>query len=391
MAATTFFLTENNDKIKDANDLMWEQFHETCTEKKSCPIEMDDIFTTTRLDFDKLADSKEYNEVRKACESIGTDEFPTTLCTANSELLLYNSQDDTNGEAVDDFFIGNEPICFPYQCGTKQIELFHTSPLGCDPDTMTCMVYNLGEATCGTRPDNAGVGNCVRFARELEKDEDYTDKMTLLQSAAGLQCIQSKLTKGKNTVCEIESKPVKVTLGQNFRPFEDDPSYSNFVDTCNDMRGATCHMSAMVRMKGRTGYVNMDLTGDYNKYPFCLPYSCSREEMEIITTKRIGDGIVHEINKIVQNHARRKLLPELELNWTVNEFPMRRLQQDLEDEEDDYECPIAELDVCDFLVSDFYCEGFDVALESTLGTSSSTSLTSGSFVAAIAVAGGLLI
>ena len=382
---SNFLLTDNDAKLRISYDAMMDTYHEACTPGNFCPTVMDEIFTTTHLNFDKLMDTNEYEDAKMACESIGTDDAPTTLCRANSELLLYNDQDDSNGEAVDDFYVQNEPVCFPFECGQKQVGLFHNNPLGCDPDSMNCLVFSLDIANCGKRPEGAGIGNCVKHAKDLQRNEEFSDKMNLLHSAAGMQCIESKLDKGDNEVCTVESKPVNVTIGKNFRQFEDNPAYLDFIDTCKEMKGATCHMSAMIKLKGRTGFINMDLVGDYNDYPICLHNTCSREEMEIVTTNKIGDSIVKEINKIVESHARRKLLPDLNLEWNVDDFVVRRLQ----DTAGDYECPLNGLEVCEFLVSDFYCEGVQTVVGKS--SSSTSSLSVGTIFATIALGLGILI
>lgn len=388
MVATDILATENSSKLRSANDVMWEEFNQECEDSNGCPLTMDEIFLTSRLNFDALAHTPQYRELKNACERIGADDKPTTLCKADSELLVYNGQDGENGQAVDDFYISNEPVCFPFECGQKQIDLFHTSPLGCDPTLQSCVVYHMDPGKCGKRAEGAGSGNCVKHSKDLQKNKEYVAKLNELHAMAGMNCIQSKMNDGVNEICQVESKPVKITMGKNFRIFEDKKSYQDFFDACSEANGLTCHVSAMVSLKGNAGFLNMDLTGDYNDYPVCLANTCSREEMEIVSTKQIGDGIIHEVNKIVESHAKRKLLPQLKVD---DDFNFRRLEAT-----GDEQCPFAKLDTCEFTVTDFYCAGIsdvmhgNTMMQSSSSFKSSSLAANGSFMAAMAVAGGML-
>lgn len=363
---------------------MWSEFKASCEGNNGCPLDMEEIFTTTKLDFNELIGTDEYTAVVNACLDVGNDAEPSTLCRADSELLLYNGQDDQNGEAVDDFYVYNEPVCFPYQCTHKQIQLFHDNPLGCDPETMNCLVYHMESAECGTRPSGAGIGNCVLHGKTFDDNEALTAAKTALQAKAGMNCIKGKLQEDNNDICNMESKPVTISMGKNFRTFEESSHYGDFLNACSQADGLTCHMSALVTMKGQTGFINMDLTGDFNDYPMCLPKTCTTGEREVITTKKIGDEIVLDINKIVESHGRRKLMAQFDSAEDV--FPLRNLQNE------GFNCPLKGLEVCDFVVSDFYCvESVDPLATSAQSSSSSlTSAVSGSFVAAMAVGGILL-
>lgn len=391
MVATDFLLSQDSGELKIGRDILWQEFNRNCEKNDGCPVVMDEIFTTTTLDFNQMRSTSEYQEVIDACEATGTEEFPSSICTVSSELLLMNVQDDKNGEAVDDFYVNNEPVCFPFQCTQHQVALFHNAPLGCEPDKQTCMVYNLNYGDCGQRKEGAGVGNCVLYSKEIAKDEVLEEKFASLRAAAGLECVNSKLSGGKGPTCQIEAKPVKVTSGVNFKASEDENYYKNFVHACNNAGGDLCQMSATNRMRGKTGFINLDLIGDFNDYPICLPKSCSRAEKEVVTTQRIGDMVIHQINKIVESHARRKLFPG-PMDWNIEDFAFRRLQSDSDSTSTshDYKCPLANLEVCEFLVTDFHCANSQKSVTSP-SSSASTMFLGRFLIVALTIASGMLI
>lgn len=379
-------------ELDKATVSMWSTFEESCGDTGSCLIEQAPISATTHLNYFNMKGTEQYDNVKAACQSLGTADEPAVLCHVNSELDVTNGATGEN-LVTDKFFSRREPVCFPFQCGQNQVSLAHKTPLGCDPDTAGCNIIEM-EAECPTRKEGAGSGNCNKYSDNFAKDEALTDAVINLNSVVGMECLDYK-NDGSNEVCASTTEPIALTAAMNFRAFETEEVYRKFQDACFDAEGEMCYISLTAKIEGEIVFFNIDLSGDYNDYPMCFPLACDLEDREEVAKETVGKDIAHKVSVAMKSGARRlseKLGRELD-----EEFTVKALQTN-----DEEYCPVRGMDKCQVLVSDFYCykrvddQIFPVDgayLKSTTGSSSASTLTAaaGSVAVAVAMAGGVLL
>lgn len=383
-------LHKDNPTLGEASDNMWKKFDETCDQEDRCTLKVGDETAVTRLDYGGMRGTDEYNAVKKACKALGTDEFPTSLCHVNSELEVVGK---TETQSVQ-FFAKKEPVCFAYQCGGNQVELVEKSPLGCNPETHGCVIH-AEEATCKDRPEGAGSGNCKKFQEVINDDKTYLDAKDKLNVATGSHC---QIGSQGDGVCKNEIKPIQITVGENFRTFESDETFLEYTDACYDAGGHTCYMSLNSRIVGQVVIFNLDVTGDYNDFPVCFPADCNHQDKETYAKELLAANMANKISGSLKNFVvRRRLSEEDEFDANddqIQEHIRRVLQTDSNTEA----CPLG-MKECEAQVVDFFCTDRDGKHVETVtltpaqlaSSSASTGVAVGSFVAAIAMAGDMLL
>lgn len=366
--------TSDNAALTQATKHMWKSFENQCADDGSCVFEIDPISATTHLNFGKLKDTDQYAAVKQACADLSTDESPTTLCTVNSRLTVSNGAEGT-GAISDKFVAKKEPVCFPLQCEESQVDIVHAQPLGCDPDSTECDL-KAETAVCPDRGDGAGSGNCHKFSGIVNNDQTLTDAITALSSKASLACVSFSTDDDEDPICTSQTDPIKIKMSHNTRSFESHKAYNEYMNACYDANGQTCYMSMSVKMQGEVGFFSIDMTGDYNDYPVCLPEECMSDEKIEITSKLISNDVGDKVKQGVSNGFEGGRRLEVERFLQRNDL-----------------CPAIGMDVCDFTVMDFYCVARGAETGILTMASSDASTVTASFAAAMGmvVAGGMLL
>jgi len=379
-------MTEDLSNVNDsavldaATKTMWHTFNDSCSDNMSCTFEVKPVAATTNLNFGKMKGTNQYDAVKDACSALGTDESPTTLCTVNSKLTI-NSGSESEGTPVSDRFKSKrEPVCFPYQCTEKEVDIVHGNPLGCDPDLTEC-VLEAEDAKCPDRPDGAGSGNCHKYSEVVNDDETLTSAITVLSSKASMACVSFQQDDDEDAICTSETAPIQIYLAQHFRTFETDITYENYLNSCYDTNAQTCYMSMAVKMQGEIGFFALDLLGDYNDYPLCMPSICSSDEKIKHASNLIKQDVGVKMREGMSQGFRRKLSNS---GIDLSDDSINRMLQNGEDG-----CPAVGMEICDFQVMDFYCveRGTETG-PLTMGSSDATtsSVNSGSFMTAMGMA-----
>lgn len=324
---------------------MWDTFNDKCDIDNSCVFEVEPVAAITHLNFNKLKDSDQYASFERACGELGTEEFPSTVCTVSSKLTVSNGASGT-GQITDKFTAKNEPVCFPYQCKENQVDMVHGQPLGCDPEKTDC-ILEAEDAVCPERPLGAGDGNCHKYSGVHSDNEELMRATNALSSKASMACVSFKKSDEEDAICTSETAPIKVSIAQHIRTFERDSTYKDYLQTCYEKNAETCYMSMSVKMQGPVGFFALDLVADYNDYPACLPAECNSEEKTDMVKELIAADVSQKMNQGMAEGLRRKLVAETGLDIDEEIF-MRAL------EHDDV-CPAIGMDVCEFTVMDFYC------------------------------------
>lgn len=378
----------NIDSLSSASELMWKTYEKMCDLENSCIFTVEPVAATTHLNFERLEQTTQYDNLREACDKLGTPEFPSSLCTVNSDLTVSNGASGT-GAVRDHFTARNEPVCFPYECTHRQVEMVHGNPLGCDPEKTDC-ILDAEEADCGTRPAGAGSGNCFRYAEMFNSDDNLVSSINALSSKASMACVSFQTDDALNPICATETNPIKINIAQHMRKFEANLEYDKYISECYDSGGQTCFISVAAKLEGQVGFFEIEVRGDYNDYPACLPGDCDSEEKKAFMRKLVADDVGRKIRDGMADGFRRHLTSETELQLHKDELD-RFLQNG-----DDY-CPGVGMEICDFKIMDFYCiaRGTQTGPLTMGGTSDATrsAITSASFAAAmgVAVAGGMLL
>lgn len=377
---------ENYDGLNSATSTMWDKFYKTCETDDSCVFDIKPVAATTHLNFSKLKRTDQYQSVIDACSALGTDKKPTTLCAVNSKLTV-KSGEGTATPISDKFTAKREPVCFPYQCSENQVDIVHGKPLGCDPELTECELESE-IAICPDRPEGAGAGNCHTYADIINDDETLTSAITALSSKASMACVNFGQDDDDEPICVSETAPIKIYLSKHFRTFEADPSYRSYLDSCYGTDSHTCYMSMAVKMQGQVGFFDLDLIGDYNDYPLCMPKTCTADEKIEHATNLIQKDVGEKMREGMASGFRRKLS---ESSIDISEDDIKRMLQTGANN-----CPAVGMSICNFQVMDFYCVERGTETGSlTIGSSDANSMTknSKSFLAAmgLAVAGGMLV
>merc|ERR1719162_2032862 len=79
---------KNDVALSQASDQMWAKFDETCETADRCILKVGEQTASTRLSYMAMRETDQYENVRKACNELGTTDAPTTLCKVNSELEI---------------------------------------------------------------------------------------------------------------------------------------------------------------------------------------------------------------------------------------------------------------------------------------------------------------
>lgn len=373
--------------LNSATQQMWDTYGKMCTLENSCVFQVDPVAATTNLNFERLEATPQYDDLREACEKLGTPEFPSSLCLVDSDLTVSNGA--TGSGAVKDHFTAkNEPVCFPYQCTHRQVDMVHGNPLGCDPEKTDC-ILDAEEAVCGVRPSGAGAGNCFRHAEIHNNDPDLISAINALSSKASMACVSFQTDDALNPICTTETNPIHIQIAQHMRKFEANIDYDKYLSECYDAGGQTCFISVAARMEGQVGFFRVDVTGDYNDYPTCLPGDCTSDEKKDFMRRLVADDVGRKIRDGMKDGFRRHLTSETELQ--LHEEELDRILQG-----EDY-CPGVGMELCNFNVIDFYCiaQGTSTGALTMGGTSDATKsgITSASFATAMgmAVASGMML
>jgi len=343
------FHRENEELEKVATE-MWQKYDETCDTTDRCVLEVGDQVAVTRLTYMNMRGTEQYDAVKKACQDLSTDDAPTTLCRVNSELEVPGDERNVM------FFAKREPVCFAYACSEKQAEMVEKAPLGCDPTTHNCIIHSE-DADCGTRPDGAGQGNCKLHQKAIDEDPAYSEAKDALNIAAGSYCKQTE--DESNAICEYEVKPIQITVGENFRTFENDETFLRYTDACYDAGGQTCYMSLNSKIVGEVVVFNLDVTGDYNDFPVCFPAECAHEDREAIAKEHLATNMANKISDALGDFVvRRRLSGESVEEMNVNEMRDHLKQRLLATNSDGETCPLG-MKECEANVVDFFCTGRD--------------------------------
>lgn len=377
-------LHRSDERLASASNSMWDKFETTCETSDRCVLNVGQETAVTHLNYMHLRGTDEYEAVKKACVNLHEDDSSTALCKVNSELEVPN-----NNKPVF-FYAKAEPICFAFQCAEKQVDLVERSPLGCDPETQSCVIHSE-EAHCPDRGDGSGQGNCRLYQKRIEDDETYQNAKTALNNLAGSYCDANE--DSDDEICSYEVKPIQITVGENFREFEYDDTFLEYEDACYDAGGQTCYMSLSSRIVGKVVLFDLDVTGDYNDFPACFPADCEHKDKEKIAKERLAENMASKISNSLQDMMVRRQLTEIdEHSAGLQEHIKRVLQSDEKDEP----CPLG-MELCDTKVVDFFCTGSDgipvevVNLKAAPESSSSSlSAATGLFLATMA-GGGLLL
>ena len=342
-------LHKSDEKLTKASDDMWSKFEETCETTQRCVLEVGDEEAITTLNYRAMRKTEQYDAVKKACKDLGTDEFPTSLCKINSELEVPAGKHNVQ------FFAKKEPVCFAYQCAEKQVELVDKSPLGCDMETHSCVVHSEN-AVCPERPEGAGTGNCKKFQEVINDDVTYKQAKDALNMATGSHCEAPGNATNDDSVCQYEIKPIQITVGENFRTFENDDTFLKYADACYDAGGQTCYMSLNSRIVGQVVVFNLDVTGDYNDFPVCFPSECAHEDKEAYAKELLATNMANKISDSLKDRImRRRLNNDHDVeDFDFNEHFQRVLQYDSNGDP----CPLG-MKECDATVVDFFCTGRD--------------------------------
>lgn len=378
----------NIDSLNSATRQMWETYEKMCDLENSCVFTVDPVAATTHLNFERLESTSQYDKMREACEKLGTPEFPSSLCTVDSDLTVSNGATGT-GAVRDHFTAKNEPVCFPYECTHRQVEMVHGNPLGCDPEKTDC-ILDAEDANCGVRPDGAGTGNCFRYAQMFNSDPDLVSAINALSSKASMACVSFQTDDALNPICTTETNPIEINIAQHMRKFEANLEYDKYISECYDAGGQTCFISVAAKLEGQVGFFEIDVRGDYNDYPTCLPGDCTSDEKKEFMQRLVADDVGKKIRDGMADGFRRHLASETELQ--LHEEELERFLQS----GDDY-CPGVGMEICNFNVMDFYCiaRGTPTGPLTMGGSSDGTKsgITSTSFAAAmgVAVVGGMML
>lgn len=369
---------KTNDELEKATNAMWTKYENACEDAQICEHKKENSVGSITLDFKQLRATDEYAEVRKACHATGTEDNPSTLCKVNTKMVLQNGKFP--------YTVKKEPVCFPHQCQERQVEMVDSLPMGCDPSSEGCGIISQ-TAVCDGRIPSAGSGNCNKYQGIVNDDETYKSAKTALVTKAETNCDGvSSDNPDANPICKFEKASIDIVMIENFRPFERDLSYTNYLDNCYDVGGHTCFMNMNMKLTGNIFY-DIDVLTDFNDYPACFTPSCMHTEKEAIMKEylgsRVADSVSAAINEMMSSEGgdRKLLLKENPLH----EDAMRRILKG--------SCPLG-MTECTATVVDFYCTGRDgVAIESIDnlgGSSAASSLAAGSFMTAMAMGGAML-
>lgn len=340
----------SNPDLAASTPAMWKAYDDNCQDENMCEYVAEPFGAVSKVDFREMKDSSYYKNIKQTCKALGTDEYPTSLCHVDSELLV-----TTNG-VTDTFTVHGEPVCFAYQCHESQADLADVKPLGCDESQGTCEIKKL-VARCDDRADGAGNGNCPKHQETINSDQTYITSKQMLDSEAGMACIDFK-TDGDNPVCNTETDPVKLNIAENYRRFEDYDEYKRFATACYDAGGETCFLSSVSRVVGDVVFFSIDVTADHNEYPMCFPDDssvCSPEDKLEVAKDLLG----REIGKKIQKTALVGGSPgygNRHLSQSHYEQISEVVTRSLQGEYDGQECPQDGMKECSMVVSDFYCQ-----------------------------------
>ena len=377
---------DNYENLSSATSTMWDKYYKICENDDSCIFNIEPVSATTHLNFAKLKKTDQYQSVVDACAALGTENKPTSLCTVNSRLTV-TSGEGSSTPILDKFTAKREPVCFPYQCTDDQVDIVHGKPLGCDPEVTECILQSE-RAVCSDRPEGAGSGNCHMYAGIVNDDETLTSAITALSSKASMACVNFGQDDDDDPICVSETAPIKIYLSKHFRTFEADPAYRSYLNSCYDVDSHTCYMSMAVKMQGQVGFFSLDLIGDYNDYPVCMPKTCTADEKIEHATAIIQKDVGEKMREGMAAGFRRKLS---ESNVEISEEDVNRMLQTGSDN-----CPAVGMSICNFQVMDFYCVERGTETGSlTMGSSDAYNVNTNykPFLGAmgLAVAGGMLV
>ena len=373
-------LHRENEALEQASNEMWAKFDETCETTDRCVVNVGDEVAVTRLNYINMRHTEQYEAVKKTCSDLGTEEFPTTLCKVNSRLEVPNDQRNVQ------FFAKREPVCFAYQCSEKQIELVERSPLGCNPETHDCIIHSE-EADCPERAEGAGGGNCKLFQKAINEDKNYTDAKDALNIAAGSYCTETE--DDDDDVCEYEVQPIQITVGENFRSFENDETFLNYAEACYDAGGQTCYMSLNSRIVGQVVVFDLDVTGDYNDFPACYPSDCAHEDKEALAKETLASNMADKISDALSGFIVRRRLSGEEVEDLHEESIKEHIKRVLQTDSNGVPCPLG-MTECEATVVDFFCTGrdgpeADVVEYVTLSSGTSFKVAASSILALVAI------
>lgn len=332
------------DKLEKASTAMWDAYGIACENSHTCNDHTTHSQGSIAINFRELRAHDHYHALRNACTALSRPESPTTLCKVDTKMSLENGQFP--------YTVRKEPICFPYQCREDQIDVLDTYPMGCNAQSENCGVVSQ-IAFCGERPAGAGTGNCQHYANTISLDRNYTQAKVRLSQESQKHCEGvTDANPGDNPICTYEKASVDVVVAENFRPFEKDLTFSNYMDSCYDSNGEICFLSMNVRLSG-TLFYNMDISGDYNDIPGCFPLSCGHKDREQVMRASLGTGIANKITAAMKepnNGGGRRQLYAVE-HAIAHHVAKRVLKQQ--------ETCTMGMDTCETHVVDFYCTGKD--------------------------------
>lgn len=328
------------DKLEKASSAMWAAYHIACKDSLTCVDDLRHTQGSIAIHFKELRAGDPYADARKACLALGTEDHPTTLCKVDTKMMLSSNSFP--------YTIRKEPVCFPYQCSENQVNLVETMPMGCNPNSGSCQVTSQ-IAFCDERPEGAGTGNCEKHVTLIAGNANYTQAKSALMRESQRHCEGvTDENPGNNAICNYEKASVDIVVAENFRPFEKDLTYRNYLETCYDSNGHTCYLSINVRLSGSIFY-DLDVAADYNDIPGCFPNTCSHYDREQVMRSSLGNSIADKVSAAMREGNRgRRRRGLLGVEKAIADLHTKRILKEVEN------CAMG-METCDTNLVDFHC------------------------------------
>lgn len=253
----------NKTSVRETHGDLVDTYYSNCTTTETCSADVEYITTTTKRDFQSLANQVEVvNQYMSLCLQ-GTGD----ICLANLKYTI------TTGEVNQYILEKKKPYCFPSTCGEEDFELL-------DPYITLCTAAgeNCEPTLVGLRcPENRTVSTTGNCADDVPGRFDQLNLVGRGVNTAmdGMCTIAAAGQSNQN--CRVERSDPAVATSSDFSEMMMKPSFKTFAQTCVQEGGLQCEVSySLVTAPQSEG---VKFTDERTNMPICIPSSCVEKEV----------------------------------------------------------------------------------------------------------------